>query len=155
MIVQQDTFIRLSLRRTFILCAVRESVLYWSAASQVKFIALHIAACSGTSDTEYANAVVHGVATDCLIDTLSFNMQSKCPGNCPSWGLSLDAPRSPKDLQLAKVELYAYKRKLRAANPSVGRSKSIDIWQLFFSSQATPRQTPEDSSLQVGHVSSA
>ena len=82
-IVQQNTFIRLSLRRAFILCVVRKSVLYWPAASQVELIALHIAACSGASDTEYANAVVHGVATDCLIDTLSFNMQSKLPRHLP------------------------------------------------------------------------
>lgn len=71
-IVQQDAFIRLSLRRTFIICVVREPVLYWPAASQIEFIALHIAACSGSPDTEYANAVVHGVATDCLSDALSF-----------------------------------------------------------------------------------
>lgn len=96
-IVQQDAFIRLSLRRTFILCVVRESVLYWPAASQVELIALHIAACAGSSDTEYANAVVHDVATDCVNDTLSFIMQSNCPAQAIALvgrGLSLAAPRS-------------------------------------------------------------
>ncbi len=147
-IVQQNTFIRLSLHRAFILCVVRESVLYWPAAPQVELIALHIAACSGASDTEYANAVVHGVATDCLIDTLSFIMQEHAQAIALVGAFRLPPQGAPRSTcKLAKEELYAYERKLGAANPSVGRSKSIDTWRLFFSSQATPRQTPEDSSL--------